>query len=67
MNAIDHAWRPKQLDEEALINAFPIDYDPISAPMNATIWDHPLLNGLVLQHDVTELRQAEKNERKMRA
>jgi hypothetical protein len=25
MNAIDHAWRPKQLDEEALINAFPID------------------------------------------
>lgn len=61
MAAIDHAWQPKACNEQALIDAFPVDLDPITAPAGATIWDHPLLTGLILQHDVTELRRADKN------
>lgn len=60
MRAIDEAWEPKALDEDALIDAFPLDYAPLSAVGNDTIWDHPLLNGLVLQHDVSELNRRDK-------
>jgi hypothetical protein len=61
MAAIDRAWEPKTLDEDALVEAFPVDYNPIAARAGETIWEHPLLTGLVLQHDVREInRQAKK-------
>lgn len=52
---IDRVWEPKTLDEDALIAAFPLDVAPLEAPAGGTIWDHPTLKGLVLQHDVGEL------------
>ncbi len=56
MATIDRVWTPKAIDEQALIDAFPLDYKPLAAPAGATIWDHPLLTELKLQHDVKELK-----------
>jgi hypothetical protein len=60
MAAVDAAWKPKTIDEQALIDAFPVDYNPISARPGETIWEHPVLTGLILQHDVAELRRSDK-------
>ena len=68
MSTIDHVWAQKTIDEQALIDAFPLDYVPLAAPVGATIWDHPLLTGLKLQHDVKELKgKRPKAERKPKA
>lgn len=60
MAAIDATWTEKAFDAEALIGAFPVDLDPLQAPAGQTIWDHPLLQNLRLQHDVRELKLADK-------
>ena len=60
MAAIDRAWVEKAFDAEKLINAFPLDLEPLQAPQGKTIWDHPVLQALVLQHDVNELRRLDK-------
>ena len=60
MAAIDKAWKPKAFDAQVLLDAFPLDLAPITAPAGATIWDHPLLQNLVLQHDVNELKRLDK-------
>lgn len=60
MAAIDESWREKPFDAQALIDAFPLDLNPLSAPEGRTIWDHPLLQALALQHDVRELKLADK-------
>jgi hypothetical protein len=57
MHAIDRAWKPQHLDEQALIDAFPVDANPLTAVPGQTIWDHPVVTGLVLQHDVAELNR----------
>ncbi len=57
MDAIDRAWFPKQMDEQALIDAFPVDVNPLAALAGQTIWDHPVLTGLVLQHDTVKLNR----------
>lgn len=62
MRAIDTAWEPRLLDEDRLVEAFPLDYSPLSAPAGATIWDHPILTGLVLQHDVAELNRLDREQ-----
>lgn len=63
MRAIDTAWFMKTLNEAALIDAFPVDLDPLSAPENTTIWEHPVLTGLQLQHDVRELNRLDRMRR----
>ena len=57
MKAVDDLWEEKPFDAEALIEAFPLDLNLLEAPAGQTIWDHPVLNRLVLQHDVAKLRQ----------
>ena len=64
MAAIDQTWREKPFDADALIEAFPLDLNPLEAPAAGTIWDHPLLTGLVLQHDVRELNRKPRPEAK---
>ncbi|MBH0237642.1 polysaccharide pyruvyl transferase family protein [Methylobrevis sp. L22] len=64
MAAIDRTWEPKTLDEDALVEAFPIDLDPLTAPEGGTIWDNPVLTELQLKHDVAELRRLDKLETK---
>lgn len=60
MRAIDSVWTPKTLDEEALMGAFPLDLDPIAAEAGSTIWEHPAITSLKLQHDVAEVRRADR-------
>jgi hypothetical protein len=60
IDVIDDVWQPATIDEDALIDAFPLDVRLLSAPDAASIWDHPLLTGLVLQHSVSELRKADR-------
>lgn len=60
VKAVDQAWVPKMLDEHRLIGAFPLDYRPLSSPLGATIWDHPVVKGIQLQHDVVELNRLDR-------
>ena len=60
MAAIDRTWVEKTFDAQKLIDAFPLDVEPLQAPQGKTIWDHPVLQALVLQHDVNDLRHADK-------
>lgn len=59
MAACDSAWKPVTLDEDRLIQAFPLPLDPLVAPHDGTIWDHPVLKNLTLQHEVGALRKAD--------
>ncbi|OLP62117.1 transposase [Xaviernesmea oryzae] len=59
ISAIDATWREKPFDADALVEAFPLDLNMIEARPGETIWEHPLLQSLILQHDVSALnRQA---------
>lgn len=60
MSSIDRAWKPRAFDADRLLEAFPLDLEPLVAPAGGTIWDHPLLQKLTLQHDVGEVRRADK-------
>ncbi len=60
IDTIDDVWEPVSIDEDALINAFPLEVKPLAAPAGKTVWDHPVLTGLVLQHSVDELRREDR-------
>ncbi|MCS0495071.1 polysaccharide pyruvyl transferase family protein [Ancylobacter sp. MQZ15Z-1] len=61
MRAIDASWDPIDLqDADALVDALPLEVAPLSARPGETIWEHPLLRSLVLQHDVAQLRRDDK-------
>jgi hypothetical protein len=57
--AVDRSWRPAQIDEEALIAAFPLDLAPLTAPTGGTIFDHPVLNAFPYAHDVAALTDSD--------
>ena len=59
MDAVDAHWRPVTLDTRPLIDAFPFPYNPVVPAPGQTIWQHPVLTQLCLQHDVVALRQAD--------
>lgn len=67
IDSIDTAWSPRAFDDQALIDAFPVDYNPLVAPEGKTIWEHPVLTGLALQHDVKELGRLDKMRNKANA
>jgi len=60
MGAIDRTWVPKTFNAQALLDAFPLDLAPLTAPPGGTIWDHPILQNLELQHDVSVLKRMDK-------
>ena len=51
MSAIDQAWQPKQLDEEKLLNAFPLPVVPL---VTDDIFSHPLIESLPFRHGRSE-------------
>jgi hypothetical protein len=60
IDMIDKAWEPVRIDEDALIDAFPLDVRLV-APLNGgTVWDHPVLTRLVFQHSVADLKKADR-------
>ncbi|WAC27086.1 polysaccharide pyruvyl transferase family protein [Ancylobacter sp. SL191] len=61
MADIDANWRPIDLrDADALLDALPVAPAPLEAPPGGSVWDHPVIRSLVLQHDVTQLRRDDK-------
>lgn len=60
MDAVDRSWEPADFDAERLIDAFPFTPSPLKAPSGRSIWDHPVIKGLILQHDVALLRQQDR-------
>lgn len=61
MDAVDRAWEPVQFDADRLIDVFPFSPAPLKASSGRSIWDHPTIKGLVLQHDVALLRQQDRD------
>lgn len=57
--AVDRAWRPARIDEEALIAAFPLDLAPLEVPADGSVFDHPVLNAFPYAHDVAALTAAD--------
>jgi hypothetical protein len=60
VDVIDKVWEPVGIDEEALIEAFPANIRLVAPPVGGTIWDHPVLTQLVLQHSVADLKKADR-------
>ncbi|MCS0494510.1 polysaccharide pyruvyl transferase family protein [Ancylobacter sp. MQZ15Z-1] len=61
MDAVDRTWEPVTFDSKKLIEAFPFTPSPLKAPSGKSIWDHPVIKGLILQHDVALLRQQDRD------
>ncbi len=55
IRAIDSAWAPAVLDEEALLNALPVTPAPVTVPDGADVWDLELLRGITLAHGTDEV------------
>ncbi|MDQ0512523.1 polysaccharide pyruvyl transferase family protein [Ancylobacter amanitiformis] len=62
MDAVDRSWEPAHFEADRLIETFPFSPSPLKAPSGRSIWDHPVVKGLVLQHDVALLRQQDRDE-----
>ncbi|MFG1480111.1 polysaccharide pyruvyl transferase family protein [Xanthobacter sp. V4C-4] len=58
--AIDSAWSPLDFDGDRLIDAFPFGAAPLAATAGASVWSHPVVRALALQHDVAELQNTSK-------
>lgn len=60
MEAVDRTWEPSGFAADRLIDAFPFKPSPIKARGGRTVWQHPVIKGLVLQHDVAQLQQQDR-------
>jgi len=56
--AVDRVWQPAAQDEEALLDAFPLDLAPL-ATGPTDLFRHPLMHGLPFRSSVQALRQEE--------
>lgn len=61
MADVDFSWEQKQFDSDRLISALPFTPSPLSAAEGETIWQHPVVMGLTLQHDIDLLRRKNAN------
>lgn len=50
MAAIDRAWQPSGFDADPLLDAFPLPLNPLRADGLETVFDHPVLKQIPLQH-----------------
>ena len=57
MADVDRSWEQKHFDGDRLIDALPFTASPLSMADGETIWQHPVMMGLTLQHDVELLRR----------
>lgn len=58
--AVDRAWTPIAFDGDRLIDAFPFGAAPLAAGEGTTIWHHPVVRSLALQHNVAQLQNTSK-------
>ena len=57
MADVDRAWELTVFDADKLIDALPFTPSPLEVAAGKTIWQHPVIKGLILQHDVELLRR----------
>ncbi|MFE0754597.1 polysaccharide pyruvyl transferase family protein [Inquilinus sp. NPDC058860] len=50
MAAIDRAWQQPDFDTAPLLEAFPLDHDPLRPGRGETVFEHPVLRQIPLQH-----------------
>jgi hypothetical protein len=50
MDTIDRAWKPLDFDPAPLLDAFPLELNPIRPHLGETVFDHPLLGEIPFQH-----------------
>ncbi|MDR6290659.1 hypothetical protein E9232_003185 [Inquilinus ginsengisoli] len=50
MAAIDSAWQQPDFDTTPLLEAFPLDLNPLQPSGTGTVFDHPVLQQIPLQH-----------------
>ncbi|MDO7836017.1 polysaccharide pyruvyl transferase family protein [Sphingobium sp. HBC34] len=67
MKEIDLRWKPVTIDEQALMDAFPVKGERVVAEPGKTIWQHPAITGIQFQHDVAALRAADTERNKAKA
>lgn len=60
INAIDRAGSAERRNATELMEVFPFGAAPLKAPSGKSIWEHPIVKGLTLQHDVGELLRLDK-------
>ena len=58
IHAIDRAWQPRRLDEDALLEALPVSAAPVTVAPGRPIWEHPVLRDLRLGHTAEEIGTA---------
>lgn len=59
--AVDRFWEPLALDEERLLQAFPLPASPLRAAAGTTIWEHPVLQAIAFKEDVGALRRLDRD------
>ena len=57
MDAVDQAWEPCDIDQDALIAAFPLDTQPLAFAPGESMWQHPAITSIQFQHDVAAVRR----------
>jgi hypothetical protein len=50
MAAIDQGWAPPEFDTNPLLEAFPLDLNPLQPRRGETVFEHPVLRQIPLQH-----------------
>jgi pyruvyltransferase len=50
MAAIDQAWAPPEFDTNPLLEAFPLDLNPLQPRRGESVFEHPVLRQIPLQH-----------------
>ncbi|MBS9478930.1 polysaccharide pyruvyl transferase family protein [Ancylobacter radicis] len=60
MEAVDRTWEPSGFVADRLIDAFPFTPSPLKAPAGKSIWEHPVIKGITLRHDVALLQQQDR-------
>lgn len=56
MAAIDKAWQFADFDTTPMVEAFPLDLNPLRPPGLETVFDHPVLQSIPLQHRSSPLQ-----------
>jgi hypothetical protein len=66
ISAIDAHWMPREIEEDALMEAFPVPGTPLDFSNGGDMWRHPAISGIQFQHDVAALRRADAERYKAR-
>ena len=57
MADVDGAWERTEFDADRLVEALPFTPSTLKVSAGKSIWQHPVVEGLTLQHDVELLRR----------